>query len=257
MSDIFAYCFSGDGHAVRMEKISFCEFVHHSGNAACKTEIFHMMMAAWTELCQIRSLFTDRVKHVEIQLDARFVSDGRQMKHGVCGAGHRHVHRDGVFKGFFCENIAGTDIFSQHFHNLDAGSLCQTDSLAAVAEGCSIVRKTHAENLGQTVHTVCCVHTGAGTAGRARIALEIIDVFLCHGSGSVGADCLEHARKTSLLAFYVTGKHRAAADKYGRNIDSCCCHQKTRYVFITVRDTYHQTDVPLPYTRWNRRSGHG
>ena len=36
----------------------------------------------------------------------------------------------------------------------------------------------------------------------------------------------------------MAGKHRAAADKYGRNVDSCCCHQKARYVFITVRDAY-------------------
>ena len=58
-----------------------------------------------------------------------------------------------------------------------------------------------AENLGQTVHAVCRVHTGAGTAGRACIALKIINIFLCHSSGCVGSNRLEHAGKTSLLTF--------------------------------------------------------
>ena len=36
------------------------------------------------------------------------------------------------------------------------------------------------------------------------------------------------------MSFYMTGKHRTAAYEYSRNVDPCRCHQKARYVFVTV-----------------------
>ena len=38
------------------------------------------------------------------------------------------------------------------------------------------------------------------------------------------------------MTINTTCKHRAAADKYGRDVQSCCCHQHTRNGLVTVRD---------------------
>ena len=38
------------------------------------------------------------------------------------------------------------------------------------------------------------------------------------------------------MSFHMTGKHRTSGYEYGRYVDSGCCHQKSRYILITVRD---------------------
>ena len=38
-------------------------------------------------------------------------------------------------------------------------------------------------------------------------------------------------------------KHRTTADKYSRNVDSCCCHQKSRYILVAVR--HHNKGIKL------------
>ena len=45
------------------------------------------------------------------------------------------------------------------------------------------------------------------------------------------------------MALYMACKHRTAAHKDCRHIDSRCCHQKSRHVFVTVR--HHHQRVKL------------
>ena len=113
---------------------------------------------------------------------------------------------------------------------------CKFDSLRIYSRNSSISRKSHTDCLCQTVHGVCCVHTGTGSTGRAYLFFVLSNLILCHSTCCVGTNCLEHGRKTSLFAMNVTSQHRAAAYEYSRDIQSCCCHQKSRYVFVTVRN---------------------
>ena len=98
----------------------------------------------------------------------------------------------------------------------------------------TISLKSHTDCLGQAVHAVCGIHTGTGTTRRTGMAYKIVDFFFCHFACCMCTDCLKHTGKTGFLSLYMTGKHRTAADKYGRYIDSGCRHQKSRYVFVTV-----------------------
>ena len=96
--------------------------------------------------------------------------------------------------------------------------LCKNKTLGIYSRDRAVSAKTHSENLCQTVHAVCGVHTGAGTTGRTNLALVLFYILLSHRTCSVGANCLKHAGKTALASFHMTCKHRTTTDKYGRDV---------------------------------------
>ena len=53
--DIFSYSLACNSNAVLMYEVKLSELVHESRDAACKTEIFHMVVTAWAQLAQVRS----------------------------------------------------------------------------------------------------------------------------------------------------------------------------------------------------------
>ena len=117
------------------------------------------------------------------------------------------------------------------------------DSLRVNSRNRAVPLKAHAENLGQAVHAVGGVHTGTGTAARADLALVLFQLFRIDFTCGVLSYCLEHAGKASLSALHMAGQHRAAADKYSWDIQTGCCHQKTRDVLVTVRN--HNQSIKL------------
>ena len=113
---------------------------------------------------------------------------------------------------------------------------CKTDSLRIYSRDCSVSTKSHSKHFSQTVHTVGCIHTRTRSACWTYFVLKFAQIFIRKCSCCIRSNSLEHAGKTSLLTFYMSCKHRSSADKDCRNINSGCCHQKSRYVLIAVRN---------------------
>ena len=194
-------------------------------------------------MAQIWCLCTNFICKRNLEIHSDFMCDCRKMKHAVGRTSQCHVNSQSINDGIFCHDISRTDVFLQKFHNFHTSLFCQTNSLRINSRNRSVAAKSHTKYLCQTVHAVRCIHTGAGTTGRAYLTLKLIQSFIRNLACCVSTDCLKHARKTSLLSAYMAGKHRAAADKYSRHIDSCCCHQKSRYIFVTV--WHHNKSIKL------------
>ena len=113
---------------------------------------------------------------------------------------------------------------------------CKFNSLRIYCRDSSVSRKSHTDCFGQAVHRVCCVHTGTRTTGRAYFFFILSYFVFCHSTCCVRTDCLKHGRKTSFFTMNMTGQHRTATYEYGWDIQSGCCHQKSRHVFIAVRN---------------------
>ena len=160
--------------------------------------------------------------------------DRRQVKHTVCRTSKCHIDGKCIQKCFFCHNVSWTDIFIIKLHYFHTCMFRKFDSFGINGRNRTISLKSHTNCLRQAVHTVCGIHTGTGTTGRTSMAYKIVYFFFRHFTCCMCTDCFKHTGKTGFLSLYMTGKHRATADKYSRNIDSGCCHQKSRYVFITV-----------------------
>ena len=185
-------------------------------------------------MAQVWCFSTYFICQSDIEVKSDLMCDCRQMQHTVSRTSQCHIYSQCIHDCFFCHDISRTDILSVHFHNLHAGMFCQFDTLGIYSRDGSVSTKSHTQYLGQAVHTVGCIHTGTGTAGRAYFIFKFFHIVFCHSSGCVGSYCLEHTGQASFLTVYMTCKHRTTADKYGRYVQSGCCHQKSRYIFITV-----------------------
>ena len=112
---------------------------------------------------------------------------------------------------------------------------CKADSLRIYGRDCSVTAESHSKHFCQTIHAVRCIHSGTGSTCRTYFIFKFTQIFICHCSCCIGSNRLKHAGQTSLLSFYMTCKHRTATYKYCRHINSCRCHQKSRYILIAVR----------------------
>ena len=115
---------------------------------------------------------------------------------------------------------------------------CKTDTFGIYSRNSSVSFQAHTKNLCQTVHGVCCVHTGTGSACRTCFHFTFCQAVLIKLACCVSTYCLEHTGKTCLVSVQMSGKHWTAAYEYSRNIQSGCCHQKSGYVLVTVWNHY-------------------
>ena len=241
--DVLSHGFSCHCHAVQVQKSKAGNFLHHRVDTACLIQILHVSRTGRSKMTDIRSFLADLIGKPHLKIETGFMGDCRDMKHGVCRASQSHIHGQRIDKSLFCHNIPGTDILLQHVHDSHAGMLGKFDSLGINGRNGAVSFQSHAQDLCQAVHTVRCVHAGAGAAGRAHMLLIVADVTLRHCPGRIGADSLEHGGKASLSSVDMSGQHRTAADKNRRDIHSRRSHQKPRNILVTVRD--HDKGVKL------------
>ena len=219
-----------------MEQILLGQFVQNGIDAAGFVQVFHVCVTCRSKVADVRGACTDLVDHVQIDLDAAFVGNCRQVQHAVGGTAQCHICGQCVFKSVCGHDVAGTDILPVHVHNCHTSLFCQLDTFRIYCRNGAVASEPHAQHFSQAVHRVCGVHAGAGTAGGAGVVLEFFHVLQSELAGSVRADSFKHAGQTGFLALDVTGKHRTAADKDSRHVHSCGSHQQTGDILVTVRD---------------------
>ena len=234
--NVLAHCLSADCHHVEIKQIFLGQFVHYRVDSAGLIEIFHVGGACRCQVAQVRSFVGNHVRDFHIQFHAGFMRDGRKVKHCICRAPESHIHCHGVHESLLGHDISGTDILLNQFHDLHAGVLGETDSRAVDRRDRTVALKAHSDGLGEAVHGVSGVHTGAGTAGRTYLLLILSELLHSHLAGCYGADCLEHGGKASLASVDVTCQHGTAGDKDRGDIDACGRHKKSGDVLVAVGD---------------------
>ena len=83
ISNVFGNCLAGNRHQVGLEKSFLVELFHHCRNAAGFIELFNKVRTGRRKMAEVRSFFRDFVCQVHVELVAAFMSDSRQMQHGV------------------------------------------------------------------------------------------------------------------------------------------------------------------------------
>ena len=217
-----------------MQQAKVGNLLHNGIDTAGSVQVFHIGRAGRRQVADVRNLFRNPVGDVHIQFNSAFVRDSRQVQHRVGRAAERHIHRQRVLKRLVGHDIPRTDILFDHLHDLHTGMFGQLNPLRVNSRDGAVSAQAHAQHLSQAVHRVCSVHTRAGTAGRAGIFLPFMQLLLVDLTGIIGALCLKHRRKRGLVSIHMTGKHRAAGNKYRRDIQPGCRHQQAGNVFVTV-----------------------
>ena len=232
--DVFTQCFAGYGHGIGVNEVLLGQLIQYGVYTAGFIQVFHISMTSRSQMTQIRGFCTDGICHIQVDFDAAFIGDCWDMQHAVGGAAQCHIRSQRIFKCICGHNVTWTDVFPVQIHNRHTCFFCQLDSFGINSRNGTVALESHAEYFGQAVHGVCGIHTGAGTTGRTCFIFKFFDIFQCEFTSRVGTNCFKHAGKAGFLPLDMASQHRAAADKYGRYVDSGSCHQQARNVLVAV-----------------------
>ena len=120
--------------AVAMNQAEVIQFFHDSFYTAGIMEISRIAaMCSRFDSHEMRNLFCQFIEDVDIEINACGMSQCCQMKYRIGRAADCHVEGNGIFNGFFRNNLTGQDIFFKEFHDFHACPFSQCQSLT----GCS------------------------------------------------------------------------------------------------------------------------
>ena len=138
------------------------------------------------------------------------------------------------------------------------GAFIERLALLGDGENGAVAGQRHAERFAQAVHRVGREHAGAGTAGRdrrsARASCKSAAVILPACSSptplnteirsdfcAAGRRCAGQVAVRRLLRD--AGRHRAAADEDGRDVEAHRGHQHAGHDLVAVRDADHAVEA--------------
>ena len=146
---------------------------------------------------------------------------------------HGHQHHDRIFNRFFCHHLSGRNAFFHQSHDCPSGLICHLKSFRVNSRDHRTSRKAHAHGLCQTSHSIGRSQHGTGTCTRFRQILNLTEFFFINLASLFPANGFCHDISIIMFSFITGRHHRTAVAKYRRNIQSGCCHQKSRYNFVT------------------------
>ncbi len=190
-------------------------------------------------MAKVRCLLRNLVDLSELERNTGLVCHSQEVQCGIGGAAQCHICGQSILNRLFCDNVFRPDILLQHLHDLHARLLCQTDSLGINGRNGAVSGKRHTQYLTEAVHGVRGKHTGAGTAGRAGRAFDVIQLSVCDHVGLPGTHGLEYRIQITL----VDGQHGTAGNKYTGQIQTASSQQHARNDLIAVGDEHQRIQL--------------
>ena len=238
---VLCHRLAGAGHQAGVQQPRLGQLGHDGVDAAGPLQVLHIGVARRGQVAQVGGLLRDLIGHVEGELDAALMGDGRQVEHGVGGAAQGHVDGLGVVEGGLGHDVPGADIPLHQLHDLHAGVLGQPQAGGPHGGDGAVAPQPHADGLGEAVHGVGGVHAGAGAAGGAGVVFILLQAGLVQLAGVVGAHRLEHVAQTGTAAVIHSARHHGTAgDEDGGDVHPSSRHEQAGHVLVAVGD-HHQT----------------
>ena len=235
---VFAHGFSCCRDKVFVDEAFLVQFTEHCHQTACTVQIVHVSAAGRSQVAEVWNFGAEFVEDVQVKMYACFVGDGQQVEYAVGGAAQSHIAGQSVAQGLFVDDIPRLDVLFHQVHDSHSGVFCQTDPSAVHCRDRTVSRQGDADCFGETVHAVCRIHAGAGSAARAYVLFEFQKIIIIDDIGFSRANCFKHLGKAGFFAFYKTGHHRTSGADNGRDIHANSCHDHARYDLVAVWNQY-------------------
>mmetsp|Transcript_30435 Transcript_30435/g.71267 ORF Transcript_30435/g.71267 Transcript_30435/m.71267 type:complete len:270 (+) Transcript_30435:1088-1897(+) len=168
------------------------------------------------------------------------------MKDCVRRASGHHDHSDRIIKSSLGHDVAGLDIFPEkNFHGLTSPSAFVA-LLLGIGRGRGGIGKGHAQSLDGGGHGICRVHTSAGAWTRTGVLNNLLSLLLRNFVIHKLTIGLERRHDVQCLSVggLLSSTNRSAIDHDGRTIETAHCHDATRHVLVTSRQS-NEAIVPL------------
>ena len=101
-----------------MQETEFGDFCHDRSDAARFIELFNIVMTRRRKMTEVRRTAADLIGDGQIEFDAAFMRNCRQMQHGIRRTSERHIDGQSILKSFARHDISRLQVPSHEFHNL-------------------------------------------------------------------------------------------------------------------------------------------
>ena len=230
-----------------MQVAALEQLVQHHGRAAHVVHVACQVLTAGAQVGNQGGAGKDLGHIVQMELDAGFVRNGRNVQRGVGGAAGGRDHGTGVLQGFARHDVARERRIAHHgFHQLLAGAAQQRCAFAEDGGHHAGADRRQAQRFRHHAHGVggelAGTGAGGGQAGAADGVQLIVRGFTGQhlANGLVGVDHIEVA---PVDAGCLPGQGRAAVHKHAGHIAAHHAHHQTGQVLVAGADA--EDAVPL------------
>ncbi len=95
---VLCHRLAGAGDQAGVQQARLGQLGHDGVHAAGPLQVLHIGVARRGQVAQVGGLLRDLIGHVEGELDAALMGDGRQVEHGVGGAAQGHITVSALWK---------------------------------------------------------------------------------------------------------------------------------------------------------------
>ena len=164
------------------------------------------------------------------------------MQNGVGAAAHRHIEHKGVIHGIMRDDFARfRPVGQRHFNRTFCGGFPKFETRRFGGKQRSVSGQCHTDRFAQAIHRIGRKHTGAGARARTGFTLQLIQLGFGHLTSLALRNTFKNADQiNNASVFQPSGRHRAAAGEYCRNIATNRAHQHAGNNLVAVRNTDHR-----------------
>ena len=227
---VFTKGFACNSHNVQMQML--LNFFHNCRNTSCIVEALCRPPTGRTYIQKITGISVQPVKGISCDLNAKLMGNGRNMKKAVGASGYSRMNQNGIFKTFFCDDLAWTH--PRHSCKLYCLLSCLPCIFQKIRTCCrhqSTSRKSKSQSLCHNLHGGRSSDKRTCAAAWTGVALGPLQLFLINFSPFIF--CAVHA-KLLQSKHLRSGIHGSARNHYRRYICSCQTHQISRHPLVTA-----------------------
>ena len=196
-------------------------------------------------MTEIWSSFRNFIYFMQVNRNAGFMGNCRQMQHCIGRTAQGHVSSKTIPEIFSSHHLTGSNSLLIQIHYSHAGMLCKSNTFTSNCRNCSIARQTESQNLCQTVHGICSEHSRTGTTARTGSMLHIFQLTFSNFANCKGTNSLKHICQRKFLSIIgirrihnMPRHHRSARTENSRQIQAGSSHKHARNNLVAVRNHY-------------------
>ena len=170
----------------------------------------------------------------QVEIDAAFMRDGREMQRGVGRAAGRSHHGSGILQRLAGDDVARADVERDQVHDLLAGRHAEAVADLVRRGRAGRIGQRKADGLGDGRHGVGGELRAAGAGRGASHLLELFEIVGGHLADGELADRLEQVLHRDRTAAIGAWKDGAAIDEDRRHVEPAHGHHHARQRLVAA-----------------------
>ena len=229
---------------------------HQKRHTASFEHVLGDITAARFQIRDIWCLFEDFGDVEQVEFDAAFMRDGRQMQRSICGTAGGGNHCGGVLQRLAGNDVARPDILHDQVHDHLAGQRAELVAHLVGRRRAGRIGQRQADRLGHGRHGVGGELRAAGPGRGAGVLFERLEILVRHLPDRMPADRLVDVLHGDVLAFELSGQDRPAIDVDRRHVEPAHRHHHAGLRLVAAGDADQRVVSMATHREFDRIGDH-